>query len=257
MHTTSLKTAALLGALATVEARPSQNRRDIITALPENASDLELRFQPWLDFDTDGCYNTAAVDPSGYTNPGHDATGTPQGDCRDPHQLENSNVYSRSRCNNGFCAIMYEYYFEKDQANPASFLSGHRHDWENIVVFTKDDAVVRVSPSCHAKYSHATDSPPLGDGTHPQIVYHKDGTFTHCFRIANDDDISGPENYTGEFYRSPLVGWNGWPNDGVWQALVDAWPSGVCPKWLDSEFENALRNAMGDSVSGFDPSYDE
>lgn len=100
---------ALLSAASVVSASPAsrgQQKRDIIDALPEGASELELKFQPILDFDSDGCYNTAAIDPSGYTNPGKDATGTPQGDCRDPPQLENSNVYSRARCNNGVCAVM-------------------------------------------------------------------------------------------------------------------------------------------------------
>lgn len=103
-------TTALLGALAAVDATPAlRAKRDVITALPEGADPTELKFQPILDFDSDGCYNTAAIDPSGYCNPGHDATGTPQGDCRDAHQLENSNTYSRMRCNNGICATMCVY----------------------------------------------------------------------------------------------------------------------------------------------------
>jgi hypothetical protein len=126
-------TVAVLGAVAAVQAQPlAVSRRDVISALPGSADETESKFQPLLDFDTDGCYNTAAIDPSGNTNPGHDATGTPQGDCRDPHQLENSNAYSRKRCNNGFCAVMYEYYFEKDQAVAGTFLGGHKHDWENM-----------------------------------------------------------------------------------------------------------------------------
>lgn len=107
MQTKLFTAVALLSAVASVQAKPTRMmKRDVLTALPESADDIELKFQPKLDFDTDGCYNTAAIDPDGNTNPGHDATGTPQGDCRDPHQLENSNAYSRKRCNNGFCAIM-------------------------------------------------------------------------------------------------------------------------------------------------------
>ena len=103
-----LKTAAVLGALAVVQATPTYRmvKRDILTPLPQSADETELKYQPLLDFDSDGCYNTAAIDPSGNTNPGKGATGTPQGDCRDPPQLENSNVYSRKRCNNGVCAVM-------------------------------------------------------------------------------------------------------------------------------------------------------
>ena len=99
---------ALLSAVTAVSASPASHsaKRDIIGTLGEAASDLEFKFQPFLDFDTDGCYNTAAIDGVGYANPGKDATGTPEGDCRDPPQLENSNVYSRSKCNNGICAVM-------------------------------------------------------------------------------------------------------------------------------------------------------
>ncbi|KAL6849118.1 hypothetical protein ACO1O0_008648 [Amphichorda felina] len=268
MHKT-MTAAALLGALGTAQAKPQRlTPRNIITALPENADGKELKYQPLIDFDKDGCYNTAAVDPDGNVNEGHEATGTPEGDCRDAHQLENSNVYSRARCNNGYCGILYEYYFEKDQTVSGTFAGGHKHDWENIVVFVKDDdeatEVLRVSPSCHGKYDDALDISEgkiiLKDGAHPYMVYHKDGTVgegtTHCFRPADQEDVDGPENFSGDFYRSPLVGWNGWPNDSVWQALVDEWPSGVCPKWLDSEFEGALRDALGDALPEFDPALD-
>ncbi|RYP08480.1 hypothetical protein DL765_008774 [Monosporascus sp. GIB2] len=246
--------AAVLGAVSAVKSSPARLRpRDVITALPEGASDLELKFQPYLDFDTDGCYNTAAIDPDGNTNPGHDATGTPQGDCRDAHQLENSNVYSRARCNNGICAVMYEYYFEKDQANPASFLSGHRHDWENVVVFSRGEEVIYVAPSCHSGYNSGNDV--ILDGSHPLIVYHKDGTFTHCFRVASGADQGGVENHFGVFYRSPLVGWDNWPSQELKDKMLSTWSGGVGPK-LDDEFGDKLRDAAGTSVPGFDPYLD-
>ncbi|KPA37398.1 hypothetical protein FLAG1_09785, partial [Fusarium langsethiae] len=131
-----------------------------------------------------GCYNTAAIDPSARINPGQGPTASPQGRCRDPGQLENSNVYSRSRCNNGYCAIMYEYYFEKDESLGLSFLAGHHHDWENVV-FVKDGEIVQVALACHGEYE---ESPvrtwlefmeykrtiPL-ENNHPMLVYHKDG----------------------------------------------------------------------------------
>ncbi|CEJ94381.1 hypothetical protein VHEMI09918 [[Torrubiella] hemipterigena] len=247
---------ATVGLLAVAHANPVVVKRNVLkSALPENADDTEKKFQPLVDFDKDGCYNTAAIDPDGNVNEGHKATGTPQGDCRDPHQLENSNTYSRKRCNNGYCAVMYEYYFEKDQSVGGSFAGGHRHDWENVVVFSKGDNIVRVAPSCHGHYKKATNSP-LKDGTHPQVVYHKDGPATHCFRIANDGDVKEPENYSGHFYRSPLVGWGGYPSDKIKNKMLSNWSGGVGPK-LDDEFEGALRDAAGDGVPGFDPSKDE
>lgn len=90
------------------------------------------------------------------------------------------------------------------------------------------------------------------------IVYHKDSlpALTHCMRIASGDDIAGPENYTGSFYRSPLVGYYNWPSEAIFTAVTNNWPSDICPKWLDSEFGKALGSAMGDSVPGFDPNVD-
>jgi len=229
-------------------------KRDIISPLPSNADSLEYDLQPLLDFDSDGCYNTAAIDPSGRTNPGKGATGTPEGQCRDRPQLENSNAYSRTRCNNGYCAVMYEYYFEKDQSVGGSFAGGHRHDWENIVVFSQGNSLVRVAPSCHGKYDSASNSFPAS-GLRPYLVYHKDGGGTHCFRFANSDDISHPENPFGYFYTSPLVGWNHWPSVGLRDTMLNAWPDGVGPK-LDSEFSDSLRAAAGDGVPGFNPDID-
>lgn len=110
MHKILLTTGAFMAALSVVGAQPvvskTPAKRDVLTALEQSADDDELTFQPQLDFDGDGCYQTAAIDPSGNLNPGHGATGTPEGDCRDPPQLENSNTYSRKRCNNGYCAVM-------------------------------------------------------------------------------------------------------------------------------------------------------
>ena len=118
--------------------------------------------------------------------------------------------------------------------------------------------MLRVAPSCHGGYDGARDTAPLDEeGNKPHMVYHKDGAGTHCFRFAKDEDgLEEPENFSGDWYRSPLVGWEGWPNDDVWQAVVDQWPSGVCPKWLDSEFEGALRDAKGDADFDFDPATD-
>ncbi|MBE3044483.1 NPP1 family protein [Candidatus Bathyarchaeota archaeon] len=109
MHKSLFTTAAaaLFGVLAV--ARPEGSRlksRDIIKAIPEGASPRELKFKPWTDYDTDSCYNTAAVSEDGTANPGTGPTTTFQGNCRDPHQLENSNIYSRMRCNHGICAFM-------------------------------------------------------------------------------------------------------------------------------------------------------
>lgn len=67
-------TLALLAATATAGTLPAHLQdlargaiyaRDPPTALPQAATDDQLRWQPGLDFDTDGCYNTPAIDASG------------------------------------------------------------------------------------------------------------------------------------------------------------------------------------------------
>lgn len=93
------------------------------------------RFQPAMDFDTDGCYNVPAIGADGRTSEGLDPRSGDSDGCRDPSDLANNNVYARQRCNNGWCAYIYDYYFEKDTAFFG--LGGHRHDWEHIAVWVQ------------------------------------------------------------------------------------------------------------------------
>ncbi|OBT51802.1 hypothetical protein VE04_09029 [Pseudogymnoascus sp. 24MN13] len=216
MHKTSLISAIVLAALAT------------------SAYEIEKKFQPYVDYDGDGCYNTAAIDPNGKVNHSHDSTGTPGSHCHNPPLLYKSNTYSRRRCNNGYCAVMYEYYFEKDQAVSGSFLGGYKDDWENVV-FAKGNAVVHVAPR-----AVAVTLVPL---TMPRSA----APPTQC-----SDDIANPENDSGHFYESLLVGWNLWPSLELKNKMLSAFTGGISPK-LDSEFGDTLKNAAGDNVPRFDP----
>lgn len=61
--------------------------------LPQRATEKDLRYQPAMDFDTDGCYAVSAIDKDGNVSPGlwtnaKDLTG----DCRDPEDLQKSNA---------------------------------------------------------------------------------------------------------------------------------------------------------------------
>lgn len=94
--------ALLLGSsLSTVDGK-------IVGRLGDMATALEQKFQPLTDFDTDGCYFTAAIGPEGNVNPGlpNPVAKGQASDCRDDNRLEYANLYSRARCNNGWCAIM-------------------------------------------------------------------------------------------------------------------------------------------------------
>ncbi|KAG8666657.1 hypothetical protein FPOAC1_011467 [Fusarium poae] len=237
---------------------------EILEPLPEAASRKELRFQPYIDFDKDGCYNTAAIDANGRRNPGIMKSFSPSKNCRNKKQLLNSNVYSRKRCNHGYCAIMYEYYFEKDQATG---LSGHKHDWENIVVFTKGDReVVRIAATEeHSKYRYTkdcvdwSDCPiPFEGERHAKLVYHKVRGDMHSFRFAKEEEgengIEKAENHFHRFYKSPLVGWDDWPSDELRDKLVN-WHDFTKPSIGGKRFGRALKKAAGSfkMVGEFNP----
>lgn len=75
--------------------------------IPESASSGEITFQPVLDYDKDSCYNVPAIDLDGNIVEGlpHEFVSNTE-DCRDEADLDNQNVYSRARCNNGWCAYL-------------------------------------------------------------------------------------------------------------------------------------------------------
>ncbi|KAK2813140.1 hypothetical protein FQN50_000817 [Emmonsiellopsis sp. PD_5] len=257
----------LTTAACIAHANPLHHKRDIIPPLPQNANPAELTYQPWLDFDKDSCYNTAAVDASGNLNPGLEKDTGMTDYCRELDRLHNANVYSRQRCNNGICAIMYEYYFEKDFVSSTAF--GHKHEWENVVVFydgSGSGEVKKVAPSCHGNYGGASVDEFRLEATHPKIIYHKDGASTHCFRLAREKDEE-IENATGDWVVNALVGWDGWPSTELRDGVGKNWPGEIGPKWDEyyeekddpekqDDFGNTLRKARGDDLDQFDPFLD-
>lgn len=192
--------------------------------LPGGAPAADLQWQPALDYDTDGCYSTPAIGPDGTLNGGLKNSGALNGGCRDASDLDNTNAYSRSKCNNGWCAYLYDSYFEKDQAVAGVDCCGHRHDLEHIVVWVNNDEVQYVSVSQHGGYSTAGRSQVAFEGTHAKVVYHKDGASTHCFRRAGFTEA--PENHYGAWQYPTLVGW-------------DDYPAGVRDKFTQANFGSA------------------
>lgn len=225
------------------------------TALPQRATANDLRWQPVMDFDTDGCYNVPAIEASGRIAEGleHNWVGLSE-DCRDESDLRNNNVYSRQRCNNGWCAYVYGYYFEKDVAL-ANFLDpGHRHDWEHIQVWVKDGKAEYVSASQHGGFEIKKASDVRWEGERPKMVYHKDGVSTHAFRFGNADD-DRIENHLGVWFRGALVSWNGFP--GNTRNLLAAHDFGSA-NWAlkDGSFQGSLDRGKPAGIT-FDTGRDE
>ena len=218
-----------------------------VEALSKRATYGDHKWQPATDYDTDGCYPTAAVGKDGEAAGGLKTTGALDGNCRDESDLENTNSYCRTKCVGGWCAHFYAYYFEKDQTTSLGCsICGHRHDMEHVIVWVENDVARFVSRSAHGKYyARAIDDVRMED-THPKIVYHKEGAGTHVFRFANKDD-EPPENHKGEWQYPTLRSWKLLPskvrdklnNHDFGSAKLDI---------KDDRFIDTLRRARPDEV---------
>ncbi|MEV4757102.1 NPP1 family protein [Micromonospora sp. NPDC049559] len=226
---------------------------DSLPSLPQNAGGYEQSFSPAYDYDGDGCYAVAAISPDGTINPGLNPTGAVNGNCRDQSDLDRSQTYARSKCNNGWCAIVYASYFEKDQALPGSSLGGHRHDWEHVISWVNQasNQVEFVTTTQHSSQVTYARSQVRFDGSHPKVVYHKDGASTHFFRLANSND-EPPENHYHNWRYPPLVDWSGWPTVQLRDRLMSADFGAATIKIKDGSFEYLL-NASKPAGIPFNP----
>lgn len=206
------------------------------------ADAMSAAFVPYFDFDKDGCYPSVAIGRNGALNPGEDRNGTPQGRCRDESDLDNSNTYARTVCKLGggswgnrvYCGTVYSLYFQKDQVLPLSACdgcdaAGHRHDVENVVVWTisqndnnwdiGNKVITDVAVSQHHGYQLLAGNNTAVrymDSTrrNVKIVYHKDGGSTHVLRFANSGD-DAIENHKGVWWSPTLVQWEMMYGDGA------------------------------------------
>jgi hypothetical protein len=263
------------------------NNRDAFSPRPvadgvDWAYHWEVKLQPLVDFDTDSCYNVPAMDnhnrASEGLNPDYDSDVST---CRPRSALDRggSNVYVRGRCNRGWCAFVYAYYFQMDFAWSFPLDSwNHRHDWEHVVVWAKLGQPRSVSVSCHGDYDSLVaedddlrfgqtpkEFPYLGQirntgATHPKVVYHKDGVRTHCFRFAKKaDDSEGPENDRGVWIRNGLVSMLWMPTGWVEKFRSHEWGSAHLAWATEDDFARHLIETMPQEARDdeFDCAYDE
>ncbi|ORX97440.1 secreted protein [Clohesyomyces aquaticus] len=231
----------------------------LLDPLPIHADPIDIKFQPVMDFDKDSCYNIAAVDASGTIDVGLDPSVATIKGCRDLKRLAHSNAYSRHKCNRGWCAIIYAYYFEMDSVDLVFTNAGHRYDWEHVVVWVKDNTAKYVATSAHGDFpTYTTDQVRFFQDTHAKIVYHKDGVQTRSMRLAKQKDEK-IENHLGTWFLSPLVGWNGFPSDSVRNALVSHDFGHAHMQFEDSSIGGMLAKSMPKEAANdeFDCAYDD
>jgi hypothetical protein len=89
------------------------------------------RYEPYLHI-AHGCQSYPAVSATGQVGGGLQNSGSPSGGC---NSAANGQTYTRAAWYNGRFAIMYAWYFPKDQISSGGLNGGHRHDWESIVIW--------------------------------------------------------------------------------------------------------------------------
>lgn len=112
---------------------------------------------------------------------------------------------------------MFALYFEKDQTVAGGVFGtaagGHRHDWENVVVWTTDGVITHGSYSAHGDLFDAPVSELDTQNGRLKFVYHKEGVLTHAMRFASKGEVA--ENEYGTFVTPPVVDWYTMTGDGV------------------------------------------
>ncbi|KAK2735430.1 C6 zinc finger domain-containing protein [Colletotrichum kahawae] len=221
-----LRLASWLAAAASfVSAAPIQARavidHDAVVGFPETVPSgtvgaLYLKYKPYLKV-VNGCVPFPAVDAAGNTgyalslsfhishrtltshSGGLATSGSSNGGC----SSSTGQVYARGGSYNGAYAIMYSYYMPKD--SPSSGL-GHRHDWENTVVWlsaASDSAsVLGVAVSAHGEYDTKTSGISWTDTTHPRVGYQSIWPVNHQMIFTSDQGG-----------QQPLI---------AWESLTDA-----------------------------------
>ncbi|KAL6702740.1 hypothetical protein ACN47E_000974 [Coniothyrium glycines] len=187
---------------------------------------LYLKYKPYLKV-FNGCVPFPAVDSAGNTGGGLATSGDSDGGC----SSSTGQVYTRSGTYNGAYAIMYSWYFPKD--SPSSGL-GHRHDWENIVVWLSSQsttATIRgIAISAHGDYNKET-SPPLS-GTRPKIGYQSTWPVNH--QLISTSDQGGEQ---------PLIAWESMT--AAARSAIESTDFGdATPSFRDSNFQSYLAEAF-------------
>jgi hypothetical protein len=249
-----LAKALLAGAAACVLTISLTNGASagVLEPLPANATEFQRSYQPFFDYDGDGCLPVAAIDSSGRLNGGLDDSGPVTGQCRSNH-LGRANTYSRSKCNNGWCAISYALYFEKDMSCDGCTPTSHRHDWEGVVMWVPQDRSTPgyVSVSRHGQYeTKSWNDVPNKSGVRVRAVYHKDGVSTHVMRFAGSGEQ--PEAWGNGGWDEPaLLSWTNLRGD-LRDTLNNAsWGDANFPL-RDARFPTELSRAKPSGIP-FDP----
>ncbi|KAJ0109756.1 hypothetical protein N8I77_011221 [Diaporthe amygdali] len=233
MAVRSLLTAALVATTALSKPTAIKTRAVIdhdavvgfAEAAPDNSEgDLMLAYKPYLKV-FNGCVPFPAVDAEGNTSGGLSPTGDSSAGC----SSSTGQVYARASVYEEYFAIMYSWYMPKDEPSDGI---GHRHDWENAVVFlsenSSDATFVAMVVSEHGGYVSGTAT---FDGTHPYVGYISYWPVDHTLIFT-----------TTEGGTQPLIAWEDL-TDAAREALDTTDFGDATASFKDSNFQSYLADA--------------
>ncbi|MQU79466.1 necrosis-inducing protein [Sinorhizobium medicae] len=170
---------------------------DKVRGLPDSTSGLLKTFQPYLKV-IRGCVPFPAVDADGSVSGGLKPSGRVNGGC----SRSRGQIYVRAGEFNGQCAIMYSWFFPKDQNLDWPVAGGSRYDWQSVIVWlTRCDSeaqVEAVSYWSNVRWRWEVTPQPHMHGTHPLVKYYRQAGGYH-FSLADTWALGG---------KQPAVSWS-------------------------------------------------
>lgn len=144
-------------------------------------------------------------------------------------------VYARIGTSNGKTAIMYSWYWPKDQLMDYITTGAHRHDWENVVIWVDDSTdpsnptILGGAASGHGEYKITSGA--LPGGNTPQVEYFASFPTNHELQFTNTGGNT-----------LPISDWDAMPQDERNALQWTDFGSANVP-FKDGNFESNLANA--------------
>lgn len=237
MKTLAIFSSILLGASFSLNAQSDEIAHNQVTVIDKNMLSSHATWQPRLHIRR-GCQPYAAVDVSGNHSGGLSARGSESGSCSTQGRGQ---TYARSACwsvsDRQICAHMYAWYFPKDMfmaGNLPISGAGHRHDWEDVIIWTDNNSFAGAAYSQHGNYDirGRDDSANSINGNTLTVQYDRNGG-THS--IETTSETSGVMPAGISYNNLPAV---------ARRTLADRdWGSANFPM-KDSNFLNNIREAI-------------
>lgn len=160
--------------------------------------------------------------------------GSPSGGCR---YQDRGQTYTRSAWHGGRFAILFAWYWPKDQPRGGKVAGGHRHDWECAVVWlddpeSKTPTLLGAAVSGHGKFKKELNPPKEGD--HVKLEYFNTFPLNHEMQFSQT---------LGKLF--PIINWDNM-TEQTREALQKTDFGAANVPFKEGAFQNNLQEAMLD-----------